>query len=168
VTVRAVMAETTLSRNAFYLYFRDRYELIAALVARLRQEADTAMAGFTAGSDRAAGREAIASAARLYASHGELLRALSQAAATDPSAARAWAEFVEPSHRLVTERVEEEIRAGRIVGIADPERVVRALVAMNRACFFDQLVGRPEADIDAIVDALYAVWMRTLYGVSTS
>ena len=33
-----------------------------------------------------------------------------------------------------------------------------------RACF-DQLVGRPDADLDALVDTLHRIWVRTLYGV---
>jgi hypothetical protein len=51
---------------------------------------------------------------------------------------------------------------GDIRGI-DPEPTVRALVAMNRACFFQELVGRPDADVDALVDVLHRIWMRSLY-----
>ena len=40
VTVMAVMARTTLSRKSFYVYFRDRHELIARLVAPLRAALD--------------------------------------------------------------------------------------------------------------------------------
>lgn len=158
------MAGTTLTRNAFYVYFRDRYELIARLVARLRAGADAAMDAFAGGASltEPAGREALAAAARLYAEHGEILRALAAAADDDKAAARAWAEFLEPSHRIMSEMVRREMAAGRITGI-DPEPTVRALVAMNRACFFDQLVGRPDPPIDAVVDTLHAVWTRTLY-----
>jgi hypothetical protein len=60
------------------------------------------------------------------------------------------------------ERVRADMRAGRITGI-DPEPTVRALVAMNRACFFEQLVGKPDADLDGLVDVLHKVWTRALY-----
>src|SRR5688500_3787978 len=40
-TVMAVRERTTLSRKSFYVYFRDRHELIARLVAPLRKEIDT-------------------------------------------------------------------------------------------------------------------------------
>jgi AcrR family transcriptional regulator len=167
LNVARIMEATTLSRNSFYVYFRDRYELIARLVQRLRGEADATMADFVAPeSPPDIGRAALAAAGRLYAEHGELLRALAEAAAHDESAARAWAEFVERTHTAVTERVREEIRAGRIQGIDDPERTVRALVAMNRACFFQELVGRPDADVDALVDVLYTIWRRALWGAS--
>src|SRR5919106_4661034 len=40
VTVGAIMAETTLSRKSFYVYFRDRYELLRRLVEPLGEERD--------------------------------------------------------------------------------------------------------------------------------
>ena len=163
VTVARIMAATTLSRNSFYVYFRDRYDLIARLVERLRAEADATMAAFAdPAAPPEAGRTALAAAARLYVDHGELLRALYEAAAHDDSAAQAWAAFAAPSETATTARVRAEMRAGRIAGI-DPEATVRALIAMNRACFFNQLVGRPEADVDALVDVLHTIWMRALY-----
>jgi TetR/AcrR family transcriptional regulator, ethionamide resistance regulator len=166
LTVKSVMEETTLTRNAFYAYFRDRYDLIARLVQRLRAEADAGMEAFVdSDSDRvAAGREALATAAHLYADHGELLRALADAATSDRHAARAWQEFIEPSHTAVTARVREDVRRGLISGI-DPEPTVRALVAMNRACFFQELVVNPDADVERLVDTLHLIWVRTLYGL---
>ena len=43
VTVLAIMSKTTLSRKSFYVYFRDRSELILALVRPLRAQADAAL-----------------------------------------------------------------------------------------------------------------------------
>jgi AcrR family transcriptional regulator len=164
VTVSRVMAATTLSRNSFYVYFSDLYELIARLVTRLREEADSTMDALAASLDAPpdAGRAALAAAARLYAAHGQLLRALADAARHDDHAAQAWHDFAEPTEVAMTRRVRAEVRAGRIEGI-DPDSTVRALVAMNRACFFEQLVGKPDADVDALVDVLHAIWMRALY-----
>jgi TetR/AcrR family transcriptional regulator, ethionamide resistance regulator len=164
LTVSSVMAGTTLTRNAFYAYFRDRYDLIARLVERLRVEADARMEAFAdAGGDPVtAGRDALMSAARLWAEHGELLRALAEAADRDAGAARAWERFAAPSQVAVEGRVREEIRQGKISGI-DPEPTVRALIAMNRACFSQELVGRPDADVDRLVDALHLIWLRALY-----
>jgi AcrR family transcriptional regulator len=165
LTVTGVMDGTTLTRNAFYAYFRDRYDLIARLVERLRADADAGMAAYVAaGEDFAAlGREALASAARLWSAHGELLRALSEAAASDDAAARAWAEFTAPTYEAVMARVREDTREGRISGI-DPEPTVHALIAMNRATFMQELVGNPDADLERVVDALHLIWVRALYG----
>lgn len=32
-----------------------------------------------------------------------------------------------------------------------------------RASFFSELVGKPGADVDGLVNALHAIWMRALY-----
>jgi AcrR family transcriptional regulator len=164
LTVSSVMEGTTLTRNAFYAYFRDRYDLISRLVERLRVEADARMDAFaSAGGDPGvAGREALAAAARLWADHGELLRALAEAAGRDAGAARAWERFAEPTRAGVEARVRRDIEEGRIEGI-DPEPTVRALIAMNRACFSQELVGKPDADLDRLVDALHEIWLRALY-----
>jgi AcrR family transcriptional regulator len=163
VNVARIMAATTLSRNSFYVYFRDRFDLLARLVARLRHQADQTMAAYASdAASRDAAREALRAAAQLYRDHGELLRALHESAVHDESAARAWAEFAAPTETLMAERVRAEMALGRIEGI-DPEPTVRALVAMNRACFLDQLVGRPDADLDRLVDVLHRIWTRALY-----
>jgi AcrR family transcriptional regulator len=165
LTVTSVMEGTTLTRNAFYAYFRDRYDLIARLVKRLRADHDADIAAYVAAGEdvTALGREALASAARLWADHGELLRALSEAAASDEEAARAWAEFTAPTYEGAMARVRADMRAGRIRGI-DPEPTVRALIAMNRATFMQELVGKPDAGVERVVDALHLIWIRALYG----
>src|SRR5918997_508238 len=42
VSVSAIMERTTLSRKSFYVYFRDRYELLTRLFRPVRQELDQA------------------------------------------------------------------------------------------------------------------------------
>lgn len=165
VTVSRVMSETTLSRKSFYVYFRDRTELLVRLLTGIRSDADASQrAFFMPDSDPLVeGREALRALARLYAEHGELIRALNEAATHDSEAAEAWGRFIERSQEGLVARVREDVRRGRISGI-DPEPTVRALMAMNRAYFFDQLVGRPDPGIDAVVDVLHEVWMRALYG----
>ena len=155
VTVGAVMGRTTLSRKSFYVYFRDRHELITKLVAPLRARGDQAM-------DPGLSRQALVDVARMYREHGVLLRALQEAGRHDPEAARAWREFTEwPIARLAS-WIREEIDAGRIEGI-DPDGTARALVGMNLYAFFERLVDDPEADVEALVDQLEAVWVRTLW-----
>jgi hypothetical protein len=134
-------------------------------VKRLRADADAGMAAYVGAGEEfsALGREALAAAARLWSEHGELLRALSDAAARDRQAARAWAEFMAPTYEAVMTRVREDMRQGRISGI-DPEPTVRALIAMNRATFMQELVGKPDADLERTVDALHLIWIRSLYG----
>ena len=100
----------------------------------------------------------------MYAEHGELLRALAEASSRDPDAASAWSEFTEPVRVALTERIRREVEAGRIAGI-EPEPTVRALMSMNLRCFFEQLAGKPDPDVEGLVDTLHRIWFRTFYGL---
>lgn len=63
---------------------------------------------------------------------------------------------------MAAEMIERGIEAGDIRKIA-PLRTARALIGMNLATFFEQVVGVPEPDVDSTVEMLLAVWVRTLY-----
>jgi len=65
--VLAIMEKTTLSRKSFYVHFRDRSELIVALVRPLRAQADESLAQWAGAADPVgAGRAALRAAASLY------------------------------------------------------------------------------------------------------
>ena len=165
VTVGAIMARTTLSRKSFYVYFRDRYDLLRRLVEPLGAERDAIVAElWREGADMAAGgRAALVALAGLYARHGRLLRALAEASSQDREARRAWREFIEPVIEGHADKIREEIEAGRVEGI-DPEPTARALIGMNLQYFFDELVDEPNPDLEATADVLLTIWRRTLYG----
>jgi TetR/AcrR family transcriptional regulator, ethionamide resistance regulator len=165
VTVGAIMARTTLSRKSFYVYFRDRYELLRRLVEPLGEERDAIVAElWREGADMSAGgRAALLALAGLYARHGPLLRALAEASSQDREAKRTWREFLEPVVAGHADKIREEIELGRITGV-DPEPTARALIGMNLQYFFDQLVDNPHPDLEATADTLLTIWERTLYG----
>ena len=164
VSVRAIMEGTTLSRKSFYVYFRNRYELLTRLFEPLRKELDEANALGPAqpGGDLVAEtRASLRSVASFFAGRGgALVRALHEASAYDTEAGRVWREFNEPVIAAFAENVRREIRAGRLPEV-DAAPTVRALVGMNLYCFFDQIVGNPSADSDAIAENLLTVWART-------
>jgi AcrR family transcriptional regulator len=161
----AIMERTTLSRKSFYVYFRDRHELIARLVAPLRAELDArieeARAQHPAYRDQA--RATFNQVARLYTEHGELLRALRESSGHDADAERVWREFTGAPIAAFADFIRAETEAGRSQGL-DPERTARALVTMNLGCFFEQLIGNSRPDAKRLVDTLVEVWVRTLYG----
>jgi AcrR family transcriptional regulator len=161
VTVGEVMARTTLSRKSFYVYFRDRYELLTRLVAPLRAELDE-VNGLWLKED--SGREALRGVAEVMIRNGSLLRELADASRYDQEAERAWRDFNEPVIAAVTERIRLGVARGEFSGGLEPERAARALVGMNLYCFFDQLVGRANPDVDVIVDTLSSLWERALAG----
>lgn len=165
LSVDAVMQRTTLSRNAFYAYFADRYELLAKVVEPLGPKFDEAHDVFLEGTGDLLvdGREALLRVARIFAEDGHLLSALQEASAYDANARTSWQSINEP--QLVIEafagKIREETEAGEMVAI-DPEETARALVGMDIHYFLHRVVGNPDVDVESLTDVLLTIWARTL------
>lgn len=158
VTVGAIMERTTLSRKSFYVYFRDRSELVIALVRPLRAQADAALELWAGAEDAVgAGRAALRAAARLYRQHGTIMRALFWASAQDPDLAAARHDLTEPV-------IDTAVRViGPIAADQDPQclrATVRALVTMNVHSMLALAADATDADLDQLVDTLATIWER--------
>jgi AcrR family transcriptional regulator len=153
------MDRTTLSRKSFYVYFRDRAELIGALVRPLRAEADTALARWREAEDPvAAGREALLSAAHTYRRHGAILRAVFWSSGNDPEVAAARSALIDP-----VVAVAEAIIDAADSELADSRGAATALVTMNVHRLLTLTPETSDADMHALVDTLATIWERALY-----
>lgn len=158
VSVAAIMDRTTLSRKSFYVYFRDRAELIAALVRPLRVDADAALDQWRQADDPvAAGRAALLSAALTYRRHGAILRAVFWSSGDDPEVAAARSALTEP-----VVAVAEELMAALKTDVADPHGTATALVTMNVHRLLTLAPDASDADVRALVDTLATIWERVL------
>jgi AcrR family transcriptional regulator len=158
VTVLAIMEKTTLSRKSFYVHFRDRSELIVALVRPLRAQADESLAQWAGAADPVrAGRAALRAAASLYRRHGTIMRALFWTSAEDPDLATARRELTQPVI---------DTAVGVLSPVAadpDPQRLratVGALVTMNQHSMLALPPDATDADLDQLVDTLATIWER--------
>ena len=154
----AIMERTTLSRKSFYVYFRDRSELIIALVRPLRAGADAALAHWTGAADPvAAGRAALRAAAGMYREHGTILRALFWASAGDPELAAARRDLTEPV-------IDTAVRAiSPVAADPDPQRLratVLPLVTMNVHSLLALPSDATDTELDELVDTLASIWER--------
>jgi len=160
--VLAIMGRTTLSRKSFYVYFRDRSELILALVRPLRAQADAALESWAGAADPIpAGRAALRAAASLYRAHGPILRALFWASADDSDLAAARHDLTEPvvdtAFRVLAPIAEDQ----------DSQRLratVRALVTMNVHSMLALPADASDARLDELVDTLTGRWERATLG----
>lgn len=153
------MADTTLTRKSFYVYFRDRAELLAALVQPLRTDTDEAVESWRAATDPVpAGRAALASAARTYRRHGAILRAVFWSSVDDPDLTAARAALVEP----VIVAAEATVRTLAPHRFPDARAVATALVTMNVHRLLELRPEASDAELDELVDSLTAVWEATL------
>jgi len=152
------MAHTTLSRKSFYVYFRDRSELLEALVRPLRADADAALERWrTADDPVAAGRTALASAARTYRRHSAILRAVFWSSVDDPDIEATRSALIDPVV-AVAETIIDRIAPD----LPDPHQTALALVTMNIHRMLSLTTETSDTELDALVNTLATIWERTI------
>jgi AcrR family transcriptional regulator len=116
LTIDEVMAETSLSRPAFYVYFRDRHDLVLRLIGELGAElfemADRWLKG--TGDPRETVRAAVEGVVSAYARHGPVLRAISDAAGNDPQVEAAYRGLAERFIEATADHIRAETRTGLV------------------------------------------------------
>jgi AcrR family transcriptional regulator len=165
LTVDEVMARTTMSRPSFYVYFRDRHHLAVRLVEGIGAElfgmADRWLGGD--GDPRADVRAALKGVTAVYERHGLVLSAIADAAGHDPEVESIYRGLIERFVDATAEHIEEDVAAGRISPL-DTREAARALVWMNERYLRETLGRLPLTPIETVVETLWMVWVRVLYG----
>jgi AcrR family transcriptional regulator len=165
LTVDEVMARTTLSRPSFYVYFRDRHHLAVRLVegigAELFEMSDRWLEG--TGDPRDDIRAALEGIVAVYAEHGLVLGAIADAAGHDSDVEATYRGLIVRFVDASMARIEHDIARGRIDEL-DARETARALVWMSER-YLNEALGRlPRASAEIVVETLWMVWVRTLYG----
>ncbi len=164
ISVDDVARAAGITRSAFYLYFRDKHELLAAAAAGLAQalhdEADRWWHG--RGRPERRLREALGGVAALYERHTGLLRAIIEVSGYDDEIRLFWREVVERFVDATTEELRAERRAGRVPRELEPQATAETLVWMVERCCYVYL-AHGERSVPELVDALTATWCAALY-----
>ncbi len=168
LTVSGLMQATSVSRPAFYQYFRDRYDIAAALIDRLA-EAITAsgrewLAGGSEEDPTAACRAGVTSYVEHVAPMAYVMRAICDAAAADERIDRMWRQgLVQRYIDAVSRRIRLDQTNGQITSEIDPDLTAQALVMLTEKFTCDCL-GKPEcATQEAFTNTITHVWCATLY-----
>jgi AcrR family transcriptional regulator len=164
LSVDEVMARTTLSRSSFYVYFRDRYDLLLRLVSEIGDEvqemADRWLVGV--GDPRANVLNALEGVVAVYARHGLVMRAIADAAGADPLVESVYSDLIE---RFVRGSAAHIARDEATAGGLDPAESARALVWMTERYLAGTLgTIPPRQSPQTVVATLNAIWVRALYG----
>lgn len=169
LTVDEVMNRTGLSRSAFYVYFRDRHALATRILERVGGELFEIDRGWLegqGGDSRRLVRETLLGGAAFFARRGPLLRAIADAAATDPDVERLYRfGLLDQFAAAVAGRIRAGTASGEMLPISDPEAVGLALVLMTEGYLLDTVSRDPATAPDPVVEALTTIWTRTLYGL---
>jgi AcrR family transcriptional regulator len=164
ISVDDVARAAGITRSAFYLYFRDKHELLIAAAAGAAQalydEADRWRNG--RGRPERRLREALAGVAAVYERHTGLLRAIIEVSGYDDEMRLFWRELVGRFVDATTEHLRTEQRAGRVPRELEPQATAETLVWMVERCCYVYL-ARGERSVPELVEALTATWCAALY-----
>ena len=167
LTVDEVMRRTDLSRPSFYVYFRDRHQLVLRVVGQIRSELFAMSERWYEGTGEgpALVREAIEGVVGVFAEHGPVLRALADASAEDPRVEAAYVAILDRFVDATARHIEEEIAAGRVLPL-DPVSTATALTWMMERYLQQAIARNPGAPVQPVADTLTTIWSRVLYASS--
>ncbi len=165
LTVDELMRRTGLSRPSFYVYFRDRYDLVLCIVRHLEAELmEVSQIWYRSPEHGAAVIEAsVRGVVGVYERHGPVLSALADAAADDPGVEEVYRGLVRVFVDATADHIERELQAGTISGV-EARPTAEALIHMNERYLAVQLGREPFADPEAVIRTVHTIWARTLYG----
>jgi AcrR family transcriptional regulator len=165
LTVDDLMRRTGLSRPSFYVYFRDRHDLVLKVVEHIGNELFVMSERWYAGTGDGPAliREAIEGVVGVFAAHGPVLRALADAATEDMRVEAAYMALIQRFVDATARHIEHEIEIERILPL-DPMPTATALTWMMERYLQLQLGRTPNAPVEPIADALTTIWSRVLYG----
>ena len=167
LTVSQIMVSTSVSRPAFYQYFRDRYEVASALGERIQlvvQESVSLWLDGGGGKEPCA--ESLRRLARDIAPHGYVMKALSDAACFDERLELIWRRgLADGTVARVAEMIKHEQETGLTPSHLDPSLTAHALAATIEYLVKERLgsPGVPDSVAEAVGQTWAAVWCSTLY-----
>ncbi len=166
LTVGELMADTTLSRPAFYQYFTDMHELVESLLSEvgavMHQTAHPWING--EGEPIAALLESQKGVVQTCVDHGPIFRAVAEAAPLDERLERTWSAFIGAWDDLVEARIKVQQREGLISKSLHARRIANALNSLDTALLIAEFGRRPQGDPKAVLQTLHHIWVSTLYG----
>lgn len=165
ITLEQVMTEAQLTRTTFYRYFDDRELLLIALLQEVANDLDAAGAPWKHGASDPVGelRDNLRTLADVFAAHGRLLQAISDAASHDSDLRAAYLGLADRLVATTAERIAAEVAAGRS-RIVDVAQVSSALTWCNERYLLRLFGRRPLGDPAVAAAALAEIWITTIYG----
>jgi AcrR family transcriptional regulator len=159
LSVERIAARAGRPRTAFYLYFRDRRELLMRLTERVAdvfyEHAERWWSGTRGAADL---RPALEEVMATYREHAILLGAVIEAAGYDERVGGFW--------RAVNRRFIDATRE-RLVADGEPSETAKpkafVLVWMTERALYQQFAGGAPHEDEAVLDALAEIWQRAAY-----
>lgn len=165
MTVNSLMASTTVSRPAFYQYFRDVHELMETLLVTLEGEilagAEPWLLG--TGDPVALLDESLTELVRVCYRRGPFLKAVADAATADKHVETAWDGFLGRFDDAVSERIAADQDLGLIADF-EPRPMAIALNRLDAYTLIQAFGQRPRSRPGPVAQAIKRLWISSLYG----
>ncbi len=167
LTVDEVMRRTGLSRPSFYVYFKDRHEVVLRVVEHLQADllavANRWYESIDGGPEVL--REALEGVVAVYGERSAVARALADAAADDPDVEAAYGALVQGFVDVTSRHIEQELSAGQIAPL-DPAETAKALVWMTERYLYHSFGPMRRVTPGRVTETLATLWTRSLYRLS--
>ncbi|MEU9240222.1 TetR/AcrR family transcriptional regulator [Streptomyces sp. NPDC048385] len=164
LSVEQIAHAAGISRSTFYLYFRDKVDVLLRLSGSLKTESFAmAEAWRPCGPD--GGLDGLARTYELimrhYREHAALLSAINEVATYDPAVREAWTADQDRFIDNTVTVLKEEQRAGRTPADIDPELAARIIVQGGGQVIAQQISGSDKDDAEVAHELAAGYW----YGV---
>ncbi len=165
LTVPELMKSTSIGRSSFYVYFRDRYHLIEALLNILDQETNDAIVPWLKTGDNPfdALFETAKGMVDVFLIQGPIIRAIYEAAPLDSKLDILWNGFLKKYDKAVEAAIIRDQKAG-LIGPLNPAETAHAVNRMDMAYLIERFGRRPQADPKTVFNTLFCILSQILYG----
>ncbi|KOV69545.1 hypothetical protein ADL00_11460 [Streptomyces sp. AS58] len=168
LSVEQIAQAAGISRSTFYLYFRDKVDVLLRLSGALKSESLAIASGWRpTGPD--GGVDGLTRTyeriLRHYRTYAALLSAINEVAAYDPAVREVWTAYQEQFVDNLVTVLEEEQKAGRTPADIDPVLAARLIVRGGGQVIAGQVAGSDGGDDAAVARELalgywYGVYRR--------
>ena len=160
LSVERIATAAGRSRTAFYLYFRDKRDLLMRLTETVAGQLYEVAEGWWSGEDgRRDLHRALTVNLSIWREHADLLKAVVEASTYDEEIAEFWRGIVA---RFIDATEQRLVREGE-----DPARAkgkAFVLVWMSERACYQQVARSAAIDDAALLDAQAEIWERSIYG----
>lgn len=164
LSVDLVMAQTGLTRTAFYRHFDDVPGLVLRLMEDVGGEAYAIAERWRAAAMEEPGtaaHESLSGIVDFFVRHGTLIRAVADAAATDEQIEQGYRAFMQLFTDLAKHGLDELVARGQLE-VPDTGAMALALNLMNERFLLEQFGREPTGDRETALATLETVWVRVL------
>jgi AcrR family transcriptional regulator len=165
MTVNELMANTGVSRSAFYQYFNDLHDVMESLLKLLQEEIFNVDEPWLIGVGDPVGllRETLSGLVDVCYERGPFLRAFTDAAGNDARMEEAWVGFLSSFDNAGVAIIEADQKQGLIPAF-DVYPVIFALNRQNAYTLTHAFGQHPRKPKEPVLEALERIWISTLYG----